>query len=74
MLLGYLNQVLFPSKVAKEKNREEYPSLFDSFSALYNNYFYRRLRDCWNYPICSVPGHEVVLKDRITEDNGWTFK
>lgn len=74
MFLGYLSQALFPPKIAKEKNREGYPSLFDRFSAFYNNYVYRRVRDCWNYPICSVPGHEVVLKDRVTKDNGWTFE
>ncbi|CAH1173695.1 unnamed protein product [Phaedon cochleariae] len=74
MLLGYLSQALFPPKIVKEKNREGYMPLFDRFSAFYSRYVYRRVRDCWNYPICSVPGHEVVLKDRITRDNGWTFE
>lgn len=37
-------------------------------------YIYRRVRDCWNRPICSVPGAELTLKDRITPDYGWTFE
>uniref|UniRef100_V5G047 serine C-palmitoyltransferase n=1 Tax=Anoplophora glabripennis TaxID=217634 RepID=V5G047_ANOGL len=74
MFLGYLSQALFPPKIVKEKNRDGYPPLYDRFSAFYSRYVYRRVRDCWNYPICSVPGHEVVLKDRVTKDNGWTFE
>ncbi|XP_074030498.1 serine palmitoyltransferase 2 [Leptinotarsa decemlineata] len=74
MFLGYLSQALFPPKIVKEINREGYKPLFDRFSAFYSRYVYRRIRDCWNYPICSVPGHEVVLKERVTKDNGWTFE
>lgn len=74
MFLGYLSQALFPPKMAKEKNREGYPPLYDRFATFYSMYVYRRVRDCWNYPICSVPGAELVLKDRVTRDNGWTFE
>lgn len=74
MFLGFLNQVLFPPKILKEKNRDGYVSLFDRFVIFYSYYLYRRARDSWNHPICSIPGNEVVLKDRITRDNGWTFE
>ncbi|XP_030767203.1 serine palmitoyltransferase 2 isoform X2 [Sitophilus oryzae] len=74
MLLGFLSQLLRPPKVVKEKGRAGYPPLYDRFSAFYLRYVYRRVKDCWNHPICSVPGSEVVLKDRITRDNGWTFE
>nr|XP_022911093.1 serine palmitoyltransferase 2 [Onthophagus taurus] len=74
MFLGYISQALFPPKIAVEKNREGYPPLYDRFSSFYSRYVYRRIRDCWNYPICSVPGAEIHLKDRITKDNGWTFE
>ncbi|KAL3265560.1 hypothetical protein HHI36_009765, partial [Cryptolaemus montrouzieri] len=73
MFLGFLSHTLFPPTIVKEKNREGYPSLFDKFAAFYSRYVYRRIRDCWNYPICSVPGKDVVLKERYTPDNGWTF-
>ncbi|XP_017772204.1 PREDICTED: serine palmitoyltransferase 2-like [Nicrophorus vespilloides] len=74
MFLGYLSQTLFPPKVAKETNREGYPPLYNKFVTFYSLYLYRRIKDCWNYPICSVPGAELVLKNRVSEDYGWTFK
>lgn len=61
-------------KVATENGREGYVPLFDNFERFYLNYVYRRIKDCWNRPICSVPADTVVLKDRITKDSGWTFE
>lgn len=51
-----------------------YAPLYDPFESFYSRYVYRRIRDCWNRPICSVPGAEVTLKDRVTKDYGWTFE
>jgi serine palmitoyltransferase len=64
--------LFFVPKVTNEKNRDGYATLYDSFEKLYLYYVYRRVKDCWNRPICSVPGGTVVLKDRITRDNGWS--
>ncbi|KAK6640651.1 hypothetical protein RUM44_012348 [Polyplax serrata] len=74
MILGYINQLFFTPKVAVEKHRDGYVPLYDAFEKFYMRYVYRRVRDCWNQPICSVPGAEVVLKDRVTHDYGWTFQ
>lgn len=74
MILGYINQLLFVPKVASEKGREGYVTLYDAFESFYSRYVYRRVRDCWNRPICSVPGDELVLKDRVTDDYGWSFR
>lgn len=74
MVLGYLNKLLFVPKVAKEENRDGYVTLFDPFEIFYSRYVYRRIRDCWNRPICSVPGAELTLKDRVTNDYGWNFE
>ncbi|EDV29943.2 uncharacterized protein Dana_GF18993 [Drosophila ananassae] len=74
MILGYINQLLFVPKVATEKNREGYVALYDAFESFYSRYVYRRVKDCWNRPICSVPGDELTLKDRVTDDYGWSFK
>lgn len=74
MILGYINQLLFVPKVASEKCREGYVTLYDAFESFYSRYVYRRVRDCWNRPICSVPGDELVLKDRVTDDYGWSFR
>lgn len=74
MIIGYLNQLFFVPKVATEKNRDGYVPLFDSFEGFYLRYVYRRVKDCWNRPICSCPADTLVLKDRITRDYGWTFE
>lgn len=47
--------------------------LYLSFERFYTRNLYTRVRDCWNRPICSVPGAKVTLKDRKTADHGWTF-
>ncbi|XP_076659269.1 serine palmitoyltransferase long chain base subunit [Halictus rubicundus] len=74
MLLGFINQLFFTPKVAKEYNREGYAPLYENFERFYLRYVYRRVRDCWNRPICSVPGATVTLKDRVTPDYGWSFQ
>ncbi|KAL6420829.1 hypothetical protein ACFW04_014371 [Cataglyphis niger] len=74
MFLGFINQLFFVPKVATEKNRQGYAPLYDNFEKFYLRYVYRRVRDCWNRPICSVPGAMVTLKDRVTKDYGWTFQ
>lgn len=74
MLLGYINLLLFTPKVATERFRDGYPGLYDPFDSFYLRYVYRRIRDGWNRPISSVPGAELVIKDRITHDYGWSFE
>ncbi|KAK7603935.1 hypothetical protein V9T40_004208 [Parthenolecanium corni] len=74
LFLGYLSQFIFPPKVAKEKNREGYPDLYSKFEPFYLNYVFRRIRDCWERPLCSVPGDQIIIKDRISPDNGWTYE
>lgn len=74
MILGFVNQLFFTPKVAREQNRKGYATLYDPFEVFYLRYVYRRIRDCWNRPISSVPGAELTLKDRVTHDYGWTFE
>lgn len=74
MLLGYINLLLFTPKVATERHRDGYPGLYDPFDSFYLRYVYRRIRDGWNRPISSVPGAELVLRDRVTHDYGWSFE
>jgi len=74
IFLGYINELFFTPKVAQEYNREGYLPLYDNFEKFYLRYVFRRVRDCWNIPICSVPGAEVVIKDRVTHDYGWSFE
>ncbi|KAB0799751.1 hypothetical protein PPYR_07631 [Photinus pyralis] len=74
MFIGYFTQAVFPRKICGRYNRQGYPELYDRFTHFFSRYVHRRMGDCWEYPICSSPGAELVFKERITEDNGWTFK
>jgi len=80
ILIGYVKEFLL-SFIAKfvpsqnpESGRNGYAPLYGSFESFYTRNVYIPIRDCWNKPISSVPGAEVVLKDRVTKDNGWTFE
>ena len=35
---------------------------------------YTRIRDCFNRPICSVPGAKFDLIERVSDDYNWTFR
>lgn len=51
-----------------------YAPLYDPFEQFFSRYVYRRVKHCFNRPICSVPGAEVVLKERCSDDHNWTFR
>ena len=44
------------------------------FERFYTRNLYRRIRDCWNRPVCSNPGPYIDLVDRYSEDDNWTYK
>lgn len=48
--------------------------MYDVFESFYMRYVYRRIRDAFNRPVCSVAGAEIVLKERISKDSNWTFE
>ena len=48
--------------------------LYASFESFYTRNLYRRIRDCWNRPICSSPGAEIDIMERESLDNNWTFR
>jgi serine palmitoyltransferase len=72
--IGYFNLSFFAPEVINEQNRKRYTPLLSDFEKIYCYYVYRRIRDCANRPICSVPGNSVTFLDRKTNDNGWTFE
>ncbi|CAG9113643.1 unnamed protein product [Plutella xylostella] len=73
MILGYLNQLLFTPKVARERNREGYAPLYNPFEQFFSRYVYRRVRHCFNRPITSAPAAEVTVKEWQTSDYNWSF-
>uniref|UniRef100_T1JAM9 serine C-palmitoyltransferase n=1 Tax=Strigamia maritima TaxID=126957 RepID=T1JAM9_STRMM len=78
VLFGYLRDFLIRCNLetvhsAVEIGHEGFVPLYQSFESFYTRNVYRRVRDGWNKPICSVPGVEVTLMDRKTSDYGWNF-
>lgn len=78
-IFGYLRDFMRKTGLEKnlaavEKNRDGYPQLYKNFEAFYTRNIYRRIRDCWNRPISSVPGAYIDLIDRYSRDYNWTFE
>ncbi|KAA3682153.1 serine palmitoyltransferase [Paragonimus westermani] len=60
--------------VSEPKRTQSFVPLYSSYEAFYTRNLYRRVQDCWNRPICSSPGVEMVVMDRVSKDNGWTLE
>ncbi|XP_064091846.1 serine palmitoyltransferase 2-like isoform X1 [Macrobrachium nipponense] len=72
-LVGYIKEFFYPPST-KETNREGYVPLYIGFESFYTRNVYRRIQDCWNRAICSVPGAYIDLLERYSPDYGWTMK
>ncbi|XP_078351142.1 serine palmitoyltransferase 2-like isoform X2 [Oculina patagonica] len=62
------------SKVPKEYGNKGFVPLYADFDSFYTRNIYTRSRDCFNRPICSVPGADIELLDRVSDDYGWSFR
>ncbi|XP_068225097.1 serine palmitoyltransferase 2 isoform X1 [Palaemon carinicauda] len=71
--VGYVKEFFYPPST-KETNREGYVPLYIGFESFYTRNVYRRIQDCWNRAICSVPGAYIDLLERYSPDYGWTMK
>eukprot|EP00041_Stephanoeca_diplocostata_P015359 m.292751 g.292751 ORF g.292751 m.292751 type:complete len:538 (+) comp20009_c0_seq2:94-1707(+) len=66
--------LLDTSHIPRESpDQKDFTPLYKSFEAFYTRHMYRRIRDCWNRPICSTPGAVIDLIDRKSDNHGWTF-
>lgn len=79
MIFGHLrdfmrNIGLEKNRMSKEKNREGYVPLYQSFESFYTRNIYRRICHCFNMPICSLPGATVKLVERVSNDYNWSFE
>ncbi|TGZ56819.1 hypothetical protein CRM22_010073 [Opisthorchis felineus] len=60
--------------VVEPKRTRSFVPLYSSYEAFYTRNLYRRVQDCWNRPICSSPGVQMVVMDRKSNDSGWTLE
>lgn len=77
-LFGYLKDFsrrlgFEKSMIAKETGNEGCKPLYNSWEAFMTRNVYIRIRDCWNRPVCSVPGGNIAVMERSTPDSGWHF-
>lgn len=53
---------------------QDFVPLYQDFENFYTRNLYMRVRDNWNRPICSLPGPEFDLMERVSDDYNWTFR
>jgi serine palmitoyltransferase len=79
-LYGYFCDFLRAAGLITIKSFQEHPKqkdfvpLYSDFESFFNRNMYRRVRDCWNRPINSVPGAILSVIDRVSNDAGWSFE
>ncbi|NXD11848.1 SPTC3 palmitoyltransferase, partial [Nothocercus nigrocapillus] len=79
-IFGYLRDFmrawgLEKRNVATEREQQkDFVPLYQDFENFYTRNLYMRIRDNWNRPICSVPGPQFDLMERVTDDYNWTFR
>ena len=47
--------------------------LYQNFESFYTRNYYLRVRDIFQRPICSVPGAQIEILERKTNDFNWTY-
>lgn len=60
-------------KGAMDNNPSDFVPLFSEYECFYTRNLYTRIRDCFNRPICSVPGAVISIVERVSNDYNWTF-
>ncbi|XP_002734813.1 serine palmitoyltransferase 2-like [Saccoglossus kowalevskii] len=76
VVVGHLREFLRKigvdkNEVTREKGNKGFVPLYCDFESFYNQNLYRRVRDCWNRPICSTPGAWFNVMERVSPDYNW---
>ncbi|CAC5420937.1 SPT [Mytilus coruscus] len=76
VVIGHIRDFLRSIGLEKEKTCTEpklpgFVPLYQSWENFYTRNLYRRVRDCWNRPICSVPGATMDVLERTSKDHWW---
>ena len=77
-IFGYFRDFLRNFGIEKRKgnsdnNTSDFVPLYQSYESFYTRNVYTRIRDCFNRPICSVPGAEIEIPERKSNDYNWSF-
>ena len=77
-LFGYLRDLLRKLGIEKKKSAldncpKDFVPLYSGYESFYTRNLYMRIRDCLNRPICSVPGAEIELVERKSDDYNWSY-
>ncbi|XP_029449412.1 serine palmitoyltransferase 3-like [Rhinatrema bivittatum] len=79
-LFGYLRDFMRACGLEKchmateREEQKEFVPLYQDFEAFYTRNVYMRVRDAFNRPICSMPGPQFDLMERLSDDYNWTFR
>lgn len=76
VVIGHIRDFLRSIGIEKEKTCTEpklpgFVPLYQSWENFYTRNLYRRVRDCWNRPICSNPGATMDVLERTSTDHWW---
>jgi serine palmitoyltransferase len=77
-IFGWFRDFLRSTGIEKRRgtsdnNTSDFVPLYQSYESFYTRNVYIRISDCFNRPICSVPGAEIELMERKTDDYNWSF-
>ncbi|XP_007526137.1 serine palmitoyltransferase 3 [Erinaceus europaeus] len=79
-LFGYFRDFLRSSGIEKcnaaveREEQKNFVPLYQNFENFYTRNLYMRIRDNWNRPICSAPGAQFDVLERVSDDYNWTFR
>ncbi|XP_062604961.1 serine palmitoyltransferase 2-like [Saccostrea cucullata] len=79
ILVGHVREFLKKLGIGRVKNISEpnipgFVPLYQTWESFYHWYIFRRGKDTLYRTICSVPGAEMDVMDRVTDDHYWTFR
>jgi serine palmitoyltransferase len=78
-LFGWLRDILRATglekkKAAKDPNPSNFPPLYSHYENFYKKNMFIRGQDIMNRPISSVPGANIKIAERHTDDYNWSFR
>lgn len=78
ILLGHardtFGKLFFPGYYRKYQSTDGMPPLYNSFESFFSRRMFRRVRDCSERPIASVPGRHVCVLERVSSDHNESFQ